>query len=66
MQMTYICVCLAYADAWHMDMLYLSCFLISPPQIRIPPKPGVTGTLKFADNLPTGTDTINLSVNNEI
>lgn len=34
MQMTDICVCLAYADAWHMDMLYLFCFLISPPQIR--------------------------------
>ncbi|STV77503.1 excinuclease ABC subunit A [Klebsiella variicola] len=42
MQMLSICVCRTYADARHMDMLYLSCFLISPPQIRKIPKPEIT------------------------
>lgn len=39
MQMTGICVCLPYADARHMDMLCISCFLIFPPQIRKPSVP---------------------------
>ena len=39
MQMTGICVCLPYADARHMDMLCISCFLIFPPQIRKLPVP---------------------------
>ncbi|MEH8791393.1 hypothetical protein RAG20_26580, partial [Klebsiella pneumoniae] len=42
MQMTGICVCLPYADARHMDMLCISCFLIFPPQIRKLPKAEVT------------------------
>ena len=41
MQMTGICVCLPYADARHMDMLCISCFLIFPPQIRKLPVPDV-------------------------
>lgn len=65
MQMVRICVCNTYADVRHMDMLHISFLLSFPGQIRKKVKPEVTGTLKFADNLPTGTDTINLSVNNE-
>lgn len=39
MQMVNICVCLPYADAWHMDMLRIFCFLISSPRIRKPQVP---------------------------
>ena len=39
MQMIGICICLHYADARHMDMLCISCFLIFPPQIRKLPVP---------------------------
>lgn len=35
-------------------------------QIKKDAEPDVTGTPEIADNLFTGTDTINLSVNNEI
>lgn len=34
MQMVGICVCFAYADARHMDMLHLCWFLTFPAQIR--------------------------------
>nr|QBQ67786.1 hypothetical protein [Enterobacter cloacae] len=34
-----ICIGVTYADAWHMDMLCISCFLIYPSQIRKIPKP---------------------------
>ncbi len=38
MQMVGICVCFAYADARHMDMLHLCWFLTFPAQIRKIPK----------------------------
>lgn len=34
MQMVSICVCQAYADVGHMDMLNLCCILSFPGQIR--------------------------------
>lgn len=34
MQMVRICVCQTYADAVHMDMLYISILLSFPGQIR--------------------------------
>lgn len=39
MQMGSICVCEAYADAKHMDMVYISILLSFPGQIRKKVKP---------------------------
>ena len=44
-----VCIGVTYADAWYMDMLYISCFLIFPPQIRKLPKSDLNGVIVWQD-----------------
>lgn len=49
MQMVGICVCFAYADARHMDMLHLCLFLTFPAQIRKIPKSDLNEVIVWQD-----------------